>query len=93
MQQAKHEIIDAQAYRYGGITSKAYRERIKAARMAGFQKDDKENVQENPEAGANVVLHKDSRWKEAWNSFRDSNPVVQGMSCWLICEIRRLMVL
>lgn len=30
-------------------------------------------------AGANVVLHKDSKWQEAWKSFKTSNPVVQGI--------------
>jgi import inner membrane translocase subunit TIM44 len=24
-------------------------------------------------------LHKDSKWKEAWTSFKESNPVVQGI--------------
>lgn len=32
-----------------------------------------------PSAGANVVLHKDSKWRESWNQFKDSNPVMQNM--------------
>jgi mitochondrial import inner membrane translocase subunit TIM44 len=30
-------------------------------------------------AGTNVTLHKDSAWKESWNSFRDSSKLVQSI--------------
>ena len=30
-------------------------------------------------AGANVVVHKDAAWKEAWRDFRDQNKVVQNI--------------
>ncbi|KAH9437643.1 hypothetical protein MCOR02_001299 [Pyricularia oryzae] len=36
-------------------------------------------MQEDPEAGTNVTLHKDAAWKEAWRDFRDSNKFVQGV--------------
>ena len=26
-----------------------------------------------------MVLHKDSAWKETWDKFKDTNPVVQGV--------------
>src|SRR5438128_8372627 len=29
-------------------------------------------------AGASVVLHKDSAWKESWKKFKENNPVMQG---------------
>lgn len=35
-------------------------------------------VSENPEAGANMVLHKDSKWKESWNKFKEDSPIMQG---------------
>jgi import inner membrane translocase subunit TIM44 len=36
-------------------------------------------MQEDPNAGTNVTLHKDAAWKEAWRDFRDSNKVMQGI--------------
>lgn len=30
-------------------------------------------------AGTNVTLHKDSAWKESWNSFRDSSKLMQSV--------------
>lgn len=75
-------------YAYGGITPKEYRNKIKAQRLgtaANSSEDSKDStqkeksVEENPDAGANVVLHKDSRWKEAWDNFKDNNPIVQGV--------------
>lgn len=30
-------------------------------------------------AGANIVVHKDAAWKEAWRDFRDSNKFVQNV--------------
>ena len=78
----KRILIDDNAYRYGGLTSRAYRNAIKEKRLTGFKRNDdgsyaKEKVEENPEAGANVVLHKDSKWKETWNKFKDDNPIAQ----------------
>lgn len=35
-------------------------------------------VTENPDAGANLVIHKDSKWKESWNKFKEESPVMQG---------------
>jgi mitochondrial import inner membrane translocase subunit TIM44 len=71
-----------ETYRYGGITPKEFRNKIKAQRLGHMTEKEGENVETpveaNPEAGSGVVLHKDSRWKEAWDKFKDSNPVVQG---------------
>jgi mitochondrial import inner membrane translocase subunit TIM44 len=36
-------------------------------------------VEENPEAGSNVVLHKDSAWKEQWNQFKEENTAYQSL--------------
>jgi hypothetical protein len=46
----KRAIIDENAYRYGGMTSKAYREKIRQQRLQGFSESTGEaaNVAENP---------------------------------------------
>ena len=36
-------------------------------------------MEENPEAGSNVVLHKDSAWKEQWDKFKDENSAFQSI--------------
>ncbi|RAL65176.1 hypothetical protein DID88_001282 [Monilinia fructigena] len=39
----------------------------------------KEVPVEDPNAGTNVTVHKDSAYKEAWRDFRDSNRVMQSI--------------
>lgn len=75
----RQAVIDANASRYGGLTSKAYRRRIRTQRMGGVVSDSEKVTDEDVNAGANVVLHKDSKWKEAWDGFKTSNPMVQGV--------------
>lgn len=36
-------------------------------------------VEENPEAGQNIVLHKDSAWKEQWDRFKEENSAYQSL--------------
>ena len=36
-------------------------------------------MEENPDAGANVILHKDSKWKETWNKFKKENSIAQSV--------------
>lgn len=36
-------------------------------------------------AGTNVVMHKDSLWRQKWQDFKDNNPLLKGnkwTSCW-----------
>ena len=81
LKEAKRAVLDSNASKYGGITSRAYRARIREQRLRGFSSStvDGETVSANPNAGAGVVLHKDSKWKEAWTGFKERNPVVQGV--------------
>lgn len=83
LKEAKKNIIDQNALSYGGITSKSYRDKIRQQRLKGFSSSSKaaeDNTAEvDPNAGANVVLHKDSKWKEAWSNFKDKNPIIQGV--------------
>jgi hypothetical protein len=30
-------------------------------------------------AGASLVLHKDAAWKEGWNKFKETNPILRGL--------------
>jgi len=68
---------------YGGFRKAEERRREKQKREKLFhdaqKAKDAENAQTeaNPEAGSGIVLHKDSSWKQSWNSFRENNPVLQ----------------
>ncbi|KAG5458630.1 MAG: hypothetical protein BJ554DRAFT_1111, partial [Olpidium bornovanus] len=43
-------------------------------------------VSENPESGSNVVLHKDSKWRESWKNFKESSRLIQS-----IFDVKRRM--
>ncbi|KAL9476283.1 hypothetical protein ACSS6W_006124 [Trichoderma asperelloides] len=74
----KDVIDDGSSSRYGGWVEKEERrkrrEQWEKTRGGGH-----EVLQEDPNAGTNVTLHKDAAWKEAWRDFRDSNKFVQGV--------------
>ncbi|ATY65861.1 mitochondrial inner membrane translocase subunit [Cordyceps militaris] len=72
----KNVIDDGSSSRYGGWVEKEERRRRRELRV----KEQPQHVlQEDPEAGTNVTLHKDAAWKEAWRDFRDQNTFVQGL--------------
>jgi len=75
----KDTIDDGASQRYGGWTEREERRRKREERDAklGFTSKAPENFEEDPNAGTNVTLHKDSAWKESWKSFRDNSPVMQ----------------
>ncbi|KAF7562046.1 hypothetical protein G7046_g2113 [Stylonectria norvegica] len=73
----KDVIDDGSSSRYGGWTEKE--ERKKRREQMQQQHGNGEVLEEDPNAGTNVTLHKDAAWKEAWRDFRDSNKVVQGI--------------
>ncbi|ORY66095.1 putative mitochondrial inner membrane translocase subunit TIM44 [Pseudomassariella vexata] len=75
----KDVIDDGSSSRYGGWVEKEERRKARELRerqAANGQKP--EDMVEDPNAGTNITLHKDARWKEAWRDFRDQNKVVQG---------------
>ncbi|PHH92193.1 hypothetical protein CDD83_8482 [Cordyceps sp. RAO-2017] len=74
----KDVIDDGSSSRYGGWVEKEER-RKKRAQMEAQRAKDPEVMEENPDAGTNVTIHKDAAWKEAWRDFRDSNKFVQGL--------------
>jgi len=73
----KDVIDDGSSSRYGGWVEKEERRKKRALE----QKDGgaAQVLEEDPNAGTNVTLHKDAAWKEAWRDFRDTNKFVQGI--------------
>ncbi|KJZ73286.1 hypothetical protein HIM_07290 [Hirsutella minnesotensis 3608] len=75
----KNVIDDGSSSRYGGWVEKEERRKKRAMMEAHRTQGTSEAMEEDPNAGTNVTLHKDAAWKEAWRDFRDSNKFVQGI--------------
>ncbi|KAJ5811715.1 protein translocase subunit [Penicillium riverlandense] len=78
----KETIDDGSSSRYGGWVEKEERRKQRKRREEMEAKAGKRRsvpMEEDPEAGTNVTLHKDAAWKESWRDFRDSNPVMQRL--------------
>lgn len=74
----KDTVDDGASQRYGGWTEKEERRKQREAREArqgGLRPA--EIHEEDPEAGTNVTLHKDSKWNQSWKDFRDNSPIMQ----------------
>ncbi|KAI5462892.1 hypothetical protein BGZ63DRAFT_412620 [Mariannaea sp. PMI_226] len=74
----KNVIDDGSSSRYGGWVEKEERRRRREA-LYKQRGQTAQVMQEDPNAGTNVTLHKDAAWKEAWRDFRDTNKFVQGV--------------
>ncbi|KAJ5926472.1 Mitochondrial inner membrane translocase complex subunit Tim44 [Penicillium verrucosum] len=79
----KDAIDDGSSSRYGGWVEKEERRKQRQRReelelKAGKSHRVDERV-EDPNAGTNVTLHKDSAWKDSWKDFKDSNPMMQKL--------------
>lgn len=74
----KDTVDDGASQRYGGWTEKEERKRQRELREArqGVPKA-AEVHEEDPDAGTNVTLHKDSKWNQGWKDFRDNSPIMQ----------------
>lgn len=81
----KDVVDDGSSSRYGGWLEKEERRKqrelreLKEATLPGGQNRRAEKVEEDPNAGTNVTLHKDAKWKESWREFKDSNKVMQSI--------------
>ncbi|KAJ5698474.1 Mitochondrial import inner membrane translocase subunit tim44 [Penicillium macrosclerotiorum] len=78
----KETIDDGSSSRYGGWVEKEERRRQRQLREEMELKSGKRRLQrleEDPNAGTNVTLHKDAAWKESWRTFRESNPMMQKL--------------
>ncbi|ERF70629.1 hypothetical protein EPUS_02495 [Endocarpon pusillum Z07020] len=81
-QSIKEAVDDGSSSTYGGWVEKEERRKKKELRdMKEVQsgRGPPEKWEEDPDAGTNVTLHKDSAWKESWNSFRDSSKIMQSV--------------
>ncbi|KAJ5243936.1 hypothetical protein N7489_004032 [Penicillium chrysogenum] len=79
----KEAIDDGSSSRYGGWVEKEERRkqrqrREELERKAGKYTRVEERV-EDPNAGTNITIHKDSAWKDSWKDFKDSNPMMQKL--------------
>ncbi|KKY27114.1 putative mitochondrial inner membrane translocase subunit tim44 [Phaeomoniella chlamydospora] len=75
-------VDDGSSSRYGGWIEKEERRKQRELRelediKAGRGKVEK--FEEDPNAGTNVTVHKDSAWKESWSQFKDSSRMMQGL--------------
>ncbi|KAL4813688.1 hypothetical protein BDW67DRAFT_103605 [Aspergillus spinulosporus] len=78
----KQAIDDGSSSRYGGWTEKEERRRMRQLREQEELKSGRRRAEpmvEDPNAGTNITLHKDSAWKESWREFKDSNPMMQKL--------------
>ncbi|KAJ5118159.1 Mitochondrial inner membrane translocase complex subunit Tim44 [Penicillium bovifimosum] len=79
----KEAIDDGSSSRYGGWVEKEERRRQRQLREQQELKSGKfhrvEQRVEDPNAGTNITLHKDSAWKDSWREFKDSNPMMQKL--------------
>ncbi|KAF2461087.1 hypothetical protein BDY21DRAFT_258998, partial [Lineolata rhizophorae] len=79
----KNVIDDGSSSRYGGWLEKEERRKkremreLEEAAKGGRKKA--EQLEEDPNAGTNITLHKDAKWKEQWRDFRDSSRVMQSI--------------
>lgn len=75
-------IDDGSSSRYGGWVEKEERRKKREAQeLKDIASGKRRPVQldEDPDAGTNVTLHKDAAWKESWRDFRDSSKMMQRL--------------
>ncbi|KAF1941845.1 TIM44 subunit of mitochondria import inner membrane translocase [Clathrospora elynae] len=81
-QAVKETIDDGSSSRYGGWTEKEERRKRRELReLNELQRSGGkrlEPMEEDPEAGTNVTLHKDAKYKEVWREWKDSSKLAQG---------------
>ncbi|KAL8905408.1 MAG: hypothetical protein Q9207_002648 [Kuettlingeria erythrocarpa] len=81
----KDVVDDGSSSRYGGWVEKEERRKqrelreLKEATGPGGHGRRAEKLEEDPNAGTNVTLHKDAKWKESWRDFKDSSRVMQSI--------------
>ena len=73
---ARDVIDDGSSQRYGGWTEKEERRRQREVRESR-RPVEQQIHDEDPDAGVNVTLHKDSAWHAQWQNFRDNSPIMQ----------------
>ncbi|KAF1364910.1 TIM44 subunit of mitochondria import inner membrane translocase [Lizonia empirigonia] len=81
-QAVKETIDDGSSSRYGGWVEKEERRRRRELReLNELQRTGGRPtgpMEEDPDAGTNVTLHKDAKYKEAWRDWKDNSKIAQG---------------
>ncbi|KAF2002789.1 Tim44-domain-containing protein [Amniculicola lignicola CBS 123094] len=79
----KETVDDGSSSRYGGWTEKEERRKRRELReLNELQRTGGKHLgpmEEDPEAGTNVTLHKDAKYKEIWREFKDQSKLMQGL--------------
>lgn len=73
-------IDDGQSSRYGGFSSPEARKaaRAKQAREDALRQPVRVVEENNDDTG--VVVHKDSKWKESWNNYKEQSSLFAGLN-------------
>ncbi|RMD40364.1 hypothetical protein DV735_g4759, partial [Chaetothyriales sp. CBS 134920] len=72
-------IDDGSSSRYGGWAEREERRARRARYDMQNPHGPVEKIEENPNAGTNITLHKDAAWRESWNNFKDNSRVMQSL--------------
>lgn len=87
--EAEEKILEnTNVYQYGGFKTKAQRDKSLRAKGIAATADPEAvssppkassatTVEADPQAGASVVVHKESRWASRWNNFVDNSRLLQ----------------
>ncbi|KAI9848904.1 MAG: protein translocase subunit [Thelocarpon superellum] len=81
----KDVIDDGSSSKYGGWVEKEERRKkrelreLEELKRHGPRGRRVEKMEEDPDAGTKVTLHKDAAWKESWRDFKDSSRVMQSL--------------
>ncbi|KAF2746479.1 TIM44 subunit of mitochondria import inner membrane translocase [Sporormia fimetaria CBS 119925] len=80
-QAVKETVDDGSSSRYGGWVEKEERRRRRELRELNELQNGKPTgpMEDDPNAGTNVTLHKDAKYKEIWREFKDSSRLMQGL--------------
>ncbi|KAJ4341782.1 protein translocase subunit [Didymella glomerata] len=81
-QAVKETIDDGSSSRYGGWVEKEERRKRRELReLNELQRTGGKPIgpmEEDPDAGTNVTLHKDAKYKEVWREWKDNSKIAQG---------------
>ncbi|KAI9313415.1 hypothetical protein BX666DRAFT_684709 [Dichotomocladium elegans] len=75
-------VVKDDTGRYTGFVDKETRRKMREQAQAADSANPnpaKRRVAEDPNAGSSIVIHKDSKWKESWNKFKEESPIIQGI--------------
>lgn len=76
----KEAVDDGSSSRYGGWIEKEERKRKRELReLKEGGRRPIEKIEEDPNAGTNITLHKDSAFKESWSNFKDNSRLMQNL--------------